>query len=178
MANGLLLVPVQLQVFVLNPDVCNQDGDNKRCAEACRHEQFRPMEQELEDGGPGYEAGSRRNRYGVYVHWILPQVYSAGLALSDSVPESRREHEHERLRRGLPPRDGNLKPGESSNTPEYLQAPTRWIVVRKLDLDSVDPPTAKPSFKEYQGSCSAGSSPLAGELFATVEQLLKLINMV
>jgi hypothetical protein len=180
MADDLLLVPLQLQAFVLNPAVCNEDGDDGARitpitqpnytflrldnfvlqSDVLKHADMHNAapsntNSRMTDLGarpdPAHpEAADRRNRHGVYVHWILPQLYRTGLALSDSVPESRRNHE--RLRRGLPPKDGNLKPGEGTATksPEYPQTPTRWIMVRKLDLDSIDPPTAKTSFKEYQ----------------------------
>ncbi|KAK4152310.1 hypothetical protein C8A00DRAFT_35005 [Chaetomidium leptoderma] len=173
MADDLLLVPVQLQAFVLNPEVCNQDGDDGARitpitqpnytflrldnfvlqGDVLNHADMHnsaPWDKNsrMADLGARPDPAARRNRHGVYVHWILPQVYRTGLTSSDSVPEPRRDHE--RLRRGLPPRDGNLTSGESSSTPEYLQTPTRWIVVRKLDVDSIEPPTAKPIFKEYQ----------------------------
>lgn len=175
MTDSLLLVPVQLQAFVLNPAVCNtgQDGDDGARivpitqpnytflrldnfvlqSDVMNHADMHnsaPADKNsrMTDLGARPDPAPRRNRHGVYIHWILPQVYRTGVTSADSVPENRRDHE--RLRRGLPPRDKNLKTAESSNTPEFLQPPTRWIVVRKLDLDSISPETAKSRFKEYQ----------------------------
>ncbi|KAH6844550.1 hypothetical protein B0I37DRAFT_446574 [Chaetomium sp. MPI-CAGE-AT-0009] len=178
MSDNLLLVPLQLQAFVLNPAVCNENGDDgarispitqpnytflrldnfvlqsdvlkhsdmHNAAPWNTNSRMTDLGARPDPGNP--DAAARRNRHGVYVHWILPQFYRTGLAPSDSVPDSRRNHE--RLRRGLPPRDRNIKTGDASKSPEYPQTPTRWIMVRKLDLDSIDPPEAKPSFKEYQ----------------------------
>ncbi|KAH6649284.1 hypothetical protein F5144DRAFT_634378 [Chaetomium tenue] len=174
MADDLLLVPLQLQAFVLNPKVCNEDGDDGARitpitqpnytflrldnfvlqSDVLRHADMHnaapsTTNSRMTDlGARDPDSAARRNRHGVYVHWILPQFYRTGLALSDSVPESRRNNE--RLRRGLPPKDGNDTANKPSKSAEYPQTPTRWIMVRKLDLDSIDPPTAKSSFKEYQ----------------------------
>ncbi|KAK3944842.1 hypothetical protein QBC46DRAFT_350202 [Diplogelasinospora grovesii] len=175
MSGDVVLVPVQLQAFVLNPAVCNTGKDDDNGARIVpitqpnytflRLDNFvlqsdvvnhidmhnsAPADRNsrMTDLGARPNPAPRRNRHGVYVHWILPQVYRTGVTSGDSVPEKRREEE--RLRRGLPPRDKNLESADSSNTPEFLQPPTRYIVVRKLDLDSVSPAAAKPNFKEYQ----------------------------
>jgi hypothetical protein len=174
MSEALALVPVQLQAFVLNPAVCNTGSDDDNGArivpitqpnytflrldnfvlqsDVMNHVDMHnsapaDINSRMTDLGARPPA-ARRNRHGVYVHWILPQVYRSGVTSAASVPPERREDE--RLRRGLPSRDKNAAPHESSNTPEYLQPPTRYIVVRKLDLDSVSPESARPKFKEYQ----------------------------
>ncbi|KAK4167523.1 hypothetical protein QBC43DRAFT_367572 [Cladorrhinum sp. PSN259] len=176
MADKAVLVPVQLQAFVLNPAVCNTGKDDDNGAriipitqpnytflrldnfvlqsDVMNHVDLHnsaPADNNtrMTDLGARPKPMPRRNRHGVYVHWILPQVYRTGVTSDDSVPDDRREEE--RLRRGLPARDPNLKaPADPSSTPEFLQPPTRYIVVRKLDLDSVSPAEAKSSFKEYQ----------------------------
>ncbi|KAK4136040.1 hypothetical protein BT67DRAFT_440173 [Trichocladium antarcticum] len=174
MSEGLALVPVQLQAFVLNPAVCNSGEDDDKGARIVPITQpnytFLRLDNfvlqsdvvnhvDMHNSAPAdtnsrmTDLGARppaprRNRHGVYVHWILPQVYRSGVASAASVPEERREEE--RLRRGLPSRDTKLESPESSNTPEFLQPPTRYIVVRKLDLDSVSPESAKAQFNEYQ----------------------------
>jgi hypothetical protein len=176
MTNDPLLVPVQLEAFVLNPAVCGTGADDDHGAriipitqpnytflrldnymiqsDVLNHADLhntapaaansrmtdigaRPKSQPV----PGVP---RRNRHGVYLHWTLPRAYRAGISSADSVSQERREQE--RLKRGLPPSDNN-KP---MNTPEYLQPPTRWLIIRKLDMDSIRPATAASSFKEYQ----------------------------
>ncbi|KAK3395148.1 hypothetical protein B0H63DRAFT_427207 [Podospora didyma] len=176
MSDKTLLVPVQLQAFVLNPAVCNTGKDDDNGAriipitqpnytflrldnfvlqsDVVNHVDLHnsaPAEtnSRMTDLGARPNPLPRRSRHGVYVHWVLPQVYRTGVTSADSVPDDRREEE--RLKRGLPPRDPKLKARpEASTTPEFLQPPTRYIIVRKLDLNSVSPAEAKSSFKEYQ----------------------------
>lgn len=167
-----VLLPVQLQAFVLNPAVCNtgeDDDDGARIIPITQpnytflrldnyliqndvlnhidmHNTAPAMKNSRMTDLGARPAATRRNRQGVYLHWILPQAYRSGVTASDSVPEERRKEE--RLKLGLP----ELAEGATgaTNTPEFLQPPTRWIVVRKLDLDSIEPQEARSSFKEYQ----------------------------
>ncbi|KAK4142995.1 uncharacterized protein C8A04DRAFT_29396 [Dichotomopilus funicola] len=175
----LALVPVQLQAFVLNPAVCNTGTDDDNGARIVPITQpnytFLRLDNfvlqpdvmnhaDMHNAAPAAKNSRmsdlgltppepRRNRHGVYVHWILPQVYRSGVTSAPSVPADRREDE--RLRRGHAPsrKPGtgeNVKAPAPSSTPEFLQPPTKYLVVRKLDLDSVVPASAKSQFKEYQ----------------------------
>ncbi|KAK9444056.1 hypothetical protein VB005_02348 [Metarhizium brunneum] len=172
--SNVLLVPIQLQAFSLNPAVCGTGEDDDKGARIIpitqpnytflRLDNFVVQSDvlnhaDLHNAAPASsnsrmtDLGSRtfaprRNRHGIYLHWILPQLYRSGVAATDSVSPER--FSDERLRRGLPDRDAKADPkaGEAS-TPEFLAPPTRWIVVRKLDLDSINP-AAKSQFNEYQ----------------------------
>ncbi|KAM0266930.1 hypothetical protein ACHAPA_006499 [Fusarium lateritium] len=172
-----LLVPIQLQVFVLNPAVCNTDDKDDHGARIMpitqpnytflRLDNFLIQSDVLNhadlhcsapaDANPrmtdlgARPATERRDRQGVYLHWILPQTYRSGAASADSVSKERREDE--RLKRGLAPTpsEPSSDPKEQpSRSPEFLEPPTRWIVIRKLDMDSISPVGAKPFFKEYE----------------------------
>lgn len=182
MSSDVLLVPIQLQAFVLNPAVCNTGKDDDNGArivpitqpnytflrldnyliqsDILNHADLHnaaPAELNLRmtDLGTRPMPTPRRNRHGVYLHWILPQMYRSGIAAADSVSWDR--HEADRIKRGLPPR---TKPSPSAakdsptmpttSTPELLQPPTRWIIVRKLDLNSISPSSAASTFNEYQ----------------------------
>ncbi|EFY85732.1 hypothetical protein MAC_08202 [Metarhizium acridum CQMa 102] len=172
--SNALLVPIQLQAFSLNPAVCGTGQDNDKGARIIpitqpnytflRLDNFVVQSDvlnhaDLHNAAPASsnsrmtDLGSRtfaprRNRHGIYLHWILPQLYRSGVAATDSVSSERLSDE--RLRQGLPDRDIKVEPkaGEAS-TPEFLAPPTRWIVVRKLNMDSIDP-AAKSQFKQYQ----------------------------
>jgi hypothetical protein len=174
--DDIVLVPIQLQAFVLNEKVCNTGEDDDKGARIIPITQpnytFLRLDNffiqsdvlnhaDLHNAAPAqtnsrtYDLGAnppgpRTSRFGVYVHWILPQAYRSGVVAADSVPDDR--HDNERLKRGLPARDEQPSEGGRRNkgTPEYLQPPTRWIIVRKLDLESVDPPEAKQYMKEYE----------------------------
>ncbi|KAI1819781.1 hypothetical protein F4861DRAFT_111375 [Xylaria intraflava] len=170
----VLLVPVQLQAFCLNPAVCGTGEDDDKGARIIpitqpnytflRLDNFVVQSDvlnhaDLHNAAPAKtnsrmtDLGSRtyaprRNRHGVYLHWILPQLYRSGVSAADSVSKER--HADERLRRGLPARQVKVDPKDGDTaTPEFLAPPTRWIVVRKLDLDSIDQ-KVKSKFKEYQ----------------------------
>lgn len=109
-----------------------------------------------------YDLGARpepkplRHRHGVYIHWTLPRFYRSGVSASESVPESRVRAE--RLRRGLDAPLPSTAAGDESGTstapthgtPDFLQPPTRWIVIRKIEIDSIQPEKAKEDFKDRQ----------------------------
>ncbi|XXG96346.1 hypothetical protein Hte_002628 [Hypoxylon texense] len=146
--SDVLLVPIQLQAFCLNPAVCGTGKDDDKGARIIpitqpnytflRLDNFVVQSDvlnhaDLHNAAPAKtnsrmtDLGSRtytarRNRHGVYLHWILPQLYRSGVAAADS--------------------------GEAS-TPEFRAPPTRWIIVRKLDLDSIDQ-KVRSKFKQYQ----------------------------
>lgn len=181
-----LLVPVQLDAFVLNPAVCGKPEDTG--ARICPITQpnytflrFRDFVAEsdlqphadLHNAAPAQvnsrltDLGARpptahRHRHGVYVHWSLPRAYRTGISFADSVKPERRNEE--RIRHGLPPEGLREQPGSglsaaaaAGTTPapvagnvNYIEPPTRWLVVRKLDLGSVRPETAQPFFKNYE----------------------------
>lgn len=172
--SDVLLVPVQLQAFSLNPAVCGTGEDDDKGARIIpitqpnytflRLDNFVVQSDvlnhaDLHNAAPAKTnsrmtdlgsrtSAARRNRHGIYLHWILPQLYRSGVAATDSVPAER--HSDERLRRGLPPRDIKVDPmAAEGSTPEFLAPPTRWIVVRKLDLDSIDQ-AARSNFKDFQ----------------------------
>ncbi|KAF4439607.1 cell surface receptor IPT/TIG domain-containing protein [Fusarium austroafricanum] len=168
-----LLVPVQLHAFVLNPAVCNEQGDDgarivpitqpnytflrldnfvvqhdvlrhidsHNSAPASKNSRMTDLGARNQEGHPAY----LRNRHGVYIHWILPQVYRTGVTSADSV--SKQTRSDERLKRGLQA----LPDGKDAEvtTPEFIQPPTRWLVVRKLDMSSVAD-RVKKYFHEYQ----------------------------
>ncbi|QKX64039.1 uncharacterized protein TRUGW13939_11212 [Talaromyces rugulosus] len=162
-----LLVPIQLDAFVLNPKVCGTPDkvESRICPITqpnytfLRYEDF-VAESDVQpyadlhnaapashnsrttDLGTGHH---RRNRHGVYIHWSLPRVYRAGVSLADSVGDKSRR-DQERQRRGLEKETDDAKP---SAAPEYIDPPTRWLVVRKLDLDTIQPVEARASFEEF-----------------------------
>lgn len=173
MTSDPLLVPVQLEAFVLNPAVCGTGKDDDNGARIIpitqpnytflRLDNFMiqsdvqnhtdvhntapaDLNSRMTDLGARPPA-PRRNRHGIYLHWTLPRAYRAGVSSSDSVPEDRRKQD--RLKQGLPAEDSNLSTSKSY-TPEFIQPPTRWLVIRKLDMSSIRPASAASNFKEYE----------------------------
>ncbi|KAI1819365.1 hypothetical protein F4861DRAFT_146670 [Xylaria intraflava] len=171
-----LLVPMQLDAFVLNPAVCGtgQDGDTTAHISPITQPNYTFLRLQnfliqsdvqnhvdLHNTAPAelnsrmMDLGARptpqqlRHRYGVYIHWTLPRFYRAGVASIGSVPADRRRRE--RLRRGLGGRSAAEDPSPNA-TPEFVDPPTRWVVLRKLDLDSIQPEEARPAFanREYE----------------------------
>ena len=183
-----LLVPLQLQAFILNPAVCNTDRKDDHGARIApitqpnytflRLDNYSIQSDVLNhaDLHCAAPAGAnprltdfstippteRRNRQGVYLHWILPQTYRHGLATGNAAdvetPQQKNEQEPHDRGPGLKisSRDGSHQKqttqtseiGESSY--EFIEPPTRWIVIRKLDLNTVRPMLARQYFKEYQ----------------------------
>ncbi|KAK6837533.1 hypothetical protein RU639_001615 [Aspergillus parasiticus] len=167
-----LLVPVQLDAFVLNPEVCGKpnDGNARICPITQPNYTFLRFNDfvaqsdvqshaDLHNTAPAnlntrmtdlgtWPGTPRRNRHGVYLHWTLPRAYRAGVSSTSSVPPKRRNNE--RLRHGLPGDQEEDEKDPDSVTPDYIQPPTRWMVVRRLDLESVQPREAKGGFQEYE----------------------------
>ncbi|RAH80095.1 hypothetical protein BO86DRAFT_401093 [Aspergillus japonicus CBS 114.51] len=79
----------------------------------------------------------RRNRWGVYLHWTLPRVYRTGVATA-----AREEDEHGQ--------EGVAPAQRSSSRSKCFDAPTRWLIIRKLALDSVRPVAAAAEVSEYE----------------------------
>ncbi|PLN77507.1 hypothetical protein BDW42DRAFT_202579 [Aspergillus taichungensis] len=164
MTTDPLLVPLQLEAFVLNPKVCGQPGDHgARIAPITQpnYTFLRFDDYVAQNDVQGYadmhntapadinsrltDLGTRqerRNRHGVYVHWTLPRMYRSGVSTTKTVPEERRRKE--RVGKGLL---GGEKT-EPNPTPEYPEPPTRWLVVRHLDLATMQPKTDQ--IKEYE----------------------------
>ncbi|KAE8356854.1 hypothetical protein BDV28DRAFT_41567 [Aspergillus coremiiformis] len=68
---------------------------------------------------------TRKERLGVYLHWMLPRVYRSGAAATD------RGSERTRRRMGLHPhRRAQDEP--APEVPVFPEAPNRWLVIRKL----------------------------------------------
>ncbi|KAK6860468.1 hypothetical protein PG995_004104 [Apiospora arundinis] len=145
------LVPMQLDAFRLNPAVCGtgKDGDTTARISPITQPNYTFLRLEnfllqsdvqnhadLHNTAPASvnprmsDIGARpnpqplRHRHGIYIHWTLPRFYRSGSHGDDGSPD----------------------------TPALVQPPTRWIVVRQLDLDSVKPAEAKPAFlnREYE----------------------------
>ncbi|KAI1395302.1 hypothetical protein F4819DRAFT_478817 [Hypoxylon fuscum] len=173
----VILVPVQLDVFVLNTAVCGTGDEDDTTAHICpitqpnytflRLENFLIQNDvqnhaDLHNTAPAsvnsrmMDLGARptpaplRHRYGVYIHWMLPRFYRAGVSSTKTV--SKHRHREERLRRGLKTAVKDEEEGGDTTTPDFVEPPTRWVVVRKLDLDSIQPAEAKSAFadKEYE----------------------------
>jgi hypothetical protein len=169
------LVPMQLDAFVLNPAVCGTGSDQDTTARICpitqpnytflRLDSFllqsdvqnhvalhntapASINSRLTDLGGRPEPKPLRHRHGVYVHWTLPRFYRSGVSSTDSVPESRKKAE--RVRRGLDAASATASDNSPHQTPDFLQPPTRWIVIRKLELDSIQPSSAKDAFKDRE----------------------------
>ncbi|KAF4456304.1 hypothetical protein F53441_1549 [Fusarium austroafricanum] len=169
------LVPMQLDAFVLNPAVCGTGSDQDTTARICpisqpnyiflRLDSFllqsdvqnhvalhntapASINSRLTDLGGRLGPEPLRHRHGVYVHWTLPRFYRSGVSSSDSVPDSRKRAE--RLRRGLDATSTTGGDNSTHHTPDFLQPPTRWIVIRKLELDSIQPTSAKDAFKDRE----------------------------
>ncbi|KAI1747086.1 hypothetical protein F4782DRAFT_535798 [Xylaria castorea] len=179
----VLLVPMQLDAFVLNTAVCGTGEEGDTTSRICpitqpnytflRLQNFliqsdvqnhadlhntAPAEvnSRLMDLGARPTPAPLRHRYGVYIHWTLPRFYRSGVSSTDTVTESRRRQE--RLRRGIRTAPAAFAEDEgeggtkNTTTPDFVEPPTRWIVVRKLELDSIQPAEARSAFadREYE----------------------------
>ncbi|KAK5996410.1 hypothetical protein PT974_01744 [Cladobotryum mycophilum] len=173
-----VLVPMQLDAFVLNPAVCGTGADDDTTARISpitqpnytflRLDKFLLQSDvqnhtDLHNTAPASvnprmtDLGARpipqplRHRHGVYIHWMLPRFYRTGISSGQTVPPQARQAD--RLSRGLAAAPDASDGDTSHDTPDFVEPPTRWIVIRKLDINSVQPPEAQPAFadREYEG---------------------------
>ena len=134
--SDVVLVPVRLDAFVLNESVCNGGENEAKIAPITqpnytflRLEEFYIQNDiinhiDLHSASPAstnsrftdLRTGKPRlNRQGVYLHWILPRMYRIGAVTQQ---------------------DGTLTHGKQQ------LAPTRWLVVRHIDMKTVEPADA------------------------------------
>ena len=157
-----LLVPIQIDAFRLNEAVCGDGSDADHSARIAPINQpnytFLRLDDyviqndilqhtDLHNSAPASrnsrlrDLGSlpttqRRHRQGIYLHWTLPRCYRSGATVVDGATGN-----------GSKGNAGNQP--VSSNTPGFIQPPTRWLLIRKLDVDSIRPREAQSAFQEY-----------------------------
>ncbi|KAI8207723.1 hypothetical protein K4K52_002066, partial [Colletotrichum sp. SAR 10_76] len=159
---GPVLVPVQLDAFVLNPTVCgdgkaeNHDSliapitqpnytflrlrDFLLQSDVQNHVDLHAaapagMNTRMTDfGGPAPEP--LKGRYGVYLHWTLPRYYR--VTPRSTVAASASATDSESFATETQPPSTSM-----------IQPPTRWLVVRKLNLETLAPTPPEGAFQEY-----------------------------
>ncbi|KAJ5675313.1 uncharacterized protein N7477_005247 [Penicillium maclennaniae] len=169
MAAPVVCVPMKLDAFVLNPALCaplpaatvapitqpnytflrlNQndiqsDLLNHVDLHAATDKTTNPRVYDLGTGAP------IKGRIGVYLHWSLPRFYRTGVsAMGDMSDAGRKKAEAERRSQAgfsnVP--DTDFDP----NVPDFRPVPNRWLIVRRLFLDSVIPATARDTIGEFK----------------------------
>jgi len=132
-----VLLPMKVDAFVFNAAVCKGDVQDAKVAPITQpNYTFLRLDSELVQndvldpiylGHASPESCNSRytnlatgepwpRRQGVYLHWILPRAYRSG-----------KQHGQE---------DGAAAAG-------YPEVPTRWLVIRKLDMATVQPASAQ-----------------------------------
>jgi hypothetical protein len=143
-SNTNISVPLKLDAFVLNPEVCNGQETDAKIAPITQpnytflrltnfivqNDILNPVDlhsttppqwnSRLTDLGSG---ARRENRQGVYVHWMLPRVYRSGMAATESGPDNRQKD-------GLP--EPANPDNSEKNVPQFRLVPSRWLVIRRI----------------------------------------------
>ncbi|KAI9689317.1 MAG: hypothetical protein M1822_009967 [Bathelium mastoideum] len=147
-------IPVKLDAFVLNEDVCNGGkNDSKICPIqqpnytwlriqnfVLQNDVLAPVD--IHNASPAfknsrvYDLGSgtpMENRLGVYLHWMIPRPYRSGVA-----PDTP----------GVKKKNANDPPPA---VPNFRSPPTRWLVLRLLEpnADTTKPPGKSPSVQAW-----------------------------
>lgn len=159
---GLVLVPIQLDAFVLNAAVCGDDklGNNDSLIAPITQPNYTflhlrdfliqsdvqnhvdlhaaapaSMNTRMTDFG-GTQSELIKSHCGVYLHWKLPRYYR--IAPKSTVAGS------------APARGKPASPPKPEPPPmNMIQPPTRWLVVRKLNLETLAPTPPEGAFQEY-----------------------------
>ncbi|KAF8441171.1 hypothetical protein BGX38DRAFT_824376 [Terfezia claveryi] len=139
-----LLIPVKLDAFVFNKEVCNGQAKEAKIAPISQpNYTFLRVEDYMAQGdildhvdihnstpptanSRLYDLGNatlRENRLGVYLHWLVPRPYRGGTASTDSF----RDQEKAASAKGI-----KATPQDHS-APTFPPAPNRWLIIRKID---------------------------------------------
>lgn len=157
-ANAALLIPMNVDCFVMNESVCEPatktsskiapivqpnytflrfdseyiSDDIQRSTDL--HGTGKPdSNSRITDLGSGERL---QGRIGVYVHWMIPRPYRAGTASTDG--QVGRKKDRGQLSPTTPEAEGQEKKTNSTD-PQFLDVPTRWLVIRHTDLSTVQP---------------------------------------
>ncbi|KAF7545328.1 hypothetical protein G7Z17_g9254 [Cylindrodendrum hubeiense] len=159
-----LLLPIKVECFVFNAAVCSGADDEAKVAPLAQpdyallqyeggflsHDVLRHVD--LHAASPSStnmrftDLGTNRprlNRQGVYIHWTLPRPYRTAVAKTeDTAPPGLPPGT------GVPDDDGGYGESEMGGShdptmPSYHDVPPRWLVVRRIDRDSILPESAK-----------------------------------
>lgn len=151
-----LLIPLKLDAFVFNEEVCNGSETEAKIAPISqpnytflRISQFLAQNDILEpvdlhNAAPSnlnsrlMDLGTgtvREERIGVYLHWIMPRPYRGGNAATSSFKQASTQPSARSSRcqdSHSDPTHGNPPPVESA-APTFPPTPNRWLIIRKLD---------------------------------------------
>ncbi|KAK3307147.1 uncharacterized protein B0T15DRAFT_166212 [Chaetomium strumarium] len=152
-----LAVPVKLDAFVFNEQVCDGGPREAKIAPLTQpNYTFLQLSDsliqndilnhvDLHNSIPaasnprlrdlGRNGAVRSNRLGVYLHWMIPRFYRSGVA---ATPSAESKHAPERRKKGFAAVDPSAA---DYSSPEFSPLPNRWLVIRKLDPDA---PTTLP----------------------------------
>lgn len=156
MTSSNVSIPVKLDAFVFNPDVCSGGPQDAKIAPISqpnysflRIENFVLQNDTLDHvdvhnatpanrNSRATDLGTgeiRKNRQGVYVHWMIPRPYRTGAAATSDEMHVREKQQ----KRGAK----NLARAEDTDpsAPNFRNVPNRWLVIRKLDPNA---PTTLP----------------------------------
>ncbi|OJJ32516.1 hypothetical protein ASPWEDRAFT_44668 [Aspergillus wentii DTO 134E9] len=154
-----LAVPLKLDAFVLNEEVCGKVEKDAKIAPITQpNYTFLQLDDsliqndildhiDLHNAFPAqtnprlYDLGTGKpheNRMGVYLHWIMPRFYRTGTA---ATPSAHPQHTEELKAKGLG--KTHAENPEDYASPAFRALPNRWLVIRKLDTSSIEPKTAK-----------------------------------
>jgi hypothetical protein len=169
-ASSTVLVPLQLNAFVLNPKLCDPGDskiapitqpnytflrltDNLITADVLDHVDLHcvspaNLNSRLTDLGTGKVYP---DRIGVYLHWTLPQVYRSGTAAAKGTPNAAGPGDptatqaERKLQQGYPrPAAPHPSSQPDYSAPEFRPVPNRWVIIRRIDPKSVPKNTGIP----------------------------------
>ncbi|KAG8533527.1 uncharacterized protein KY384_001267 [Bacidia gigantensis] len=147
-----LLIPLKLDAFVFNEQVCNGNQTQAKIAPIAQpnytflrisdflaqndifehvdlHNATPPeLNARLMDLGTGKV---REERIGVYLHWIVPRPYRGGSAATSSFKGSQSKTSAGRFRVDDPM--PGKEPQPEASAPTFPPTPNRWLIIRRLD---------------------------------------------
>lgn len=175
----ILTVPIKLDAFILNAEVCGGTGADDGNKDFAKIAPFRQpnytflrfdagvVQNDTLDFTDLHKTGPSRynsrftnlgkkepyqKRQGVYLHWIVPRVYRTG----STVSQDQNGQQQARAREGLNPKTSR-EPRDAPNNinpgdinaPTFHQAPARWLVIRKVENWTSSMPQSLPEVKSW-----------------------------
>ena len=163
MAQSNVSIPMKLDAFVFNQDVCNGKETEAKIAPIAQpnytflriddyllqndlldsvnlsHASPETTNARLRDlgnsgTGENIDQNIYKNRLGVYLHWIIPRPYRMGAAATGDSSASKQARDSDDV---------------DPSAPNFRNPPTRWLVIRKLHMNLIRPSNAP--IREVQG---------------------------
>ncbi|KAK4184917.1 hypothetical protein QBC35DRAFT_454779 [Podospora australis] len=146
-----VLIPMKLDAFVFNEDVCSGAGEEPGKPDILNPvDLYNTSPALLNSRFTNLATNERRyHRIGVYLHWTLPRLFRSGVVAAGTEAAQSQSHTEARVARGLHSPD-TAPDATPTTAPIFPAAPNRWLVIRHIpDKATTFPEEARSSIPQF-----------------------------